>query len=260
MKAAVADLDDLGRRSSPVHRLDARAKVLATGAFLVTVMSFPRQEVSALTPFLFFPLVLASLGGVPFGFLFRRVLAALPFALLVALGNPFFDRVPVGVGPWETTAGWMSFSSILFRFLLTVLAALVLAATTGVDRLTDALGRLGLPRVFVVQMSFFYRTLFVVGEEASRMKRSLLIRSHGNKAPSFRSVVSLLGHLLLRAMARAERIHGALRARGYDGRLPSLGRRRAGWTDLGFLAVCGASFAAARVWNLAEMAGRWAAP
>ena len=61
-------MDDLGRLDSGVHRLDARAKILATAVFLVAVMSFPRHEVSALMPLFLFPagLGMAGMGLSPF--------------------------------------------------------------------------------------------------------------------------------------------------------------------------------------------------
>ena len=146
MRQGLIDLEEMGRGDSPLHRLDARAKAGATLVFLVAVMSFPRYEVAALTPFLIFPIVLMAQGGIPAWFLLKRVLAAAPFAVLPAVLNPFFDSHSMVVGPWTMAAGWVSLFSILFRSFLTVGAALVLVASTCVDRLTVALGRLGLPR------------------------------------------------------------------------------------------------------------------
>ena len=44
-------LDRLAYLDSPAHRLDPRAKLLATLAFVVAVVSFPKYEVSALAPY-----------------------------------------------------------------------------------------------------------------------------------------------------------------------------------------------------------------
>ncbi len=124
-------LDRLAYRDSPVHRLDPRAKLVTTVVFLVTVVSFGKYEVSALLPFFLFPVVLAAVGGLPAGYLVKKVLLVSPFALFVGIANPFFDRTPlVALGPVVLSGGWVSFAAILVRFALTVGAALVLIATT----------------------------------------------------------------------------------------------------------------------------------
>jgi len=136
-------LDGLAAGDSPIHRLDPRAKVLVTGLYILAVASFGRYEVAAMAPFALYPAVLMALGGIPAGYLLRRVLAALPFVLLLAALNPVLDRTPMG--PLGLTGGWVSLASILLRFLLTVSAVLALVATTSFDGVCLGMERLGLP-------------------------------------------------------------------------------------------------------------------
>ncbi|MBU1693319.1 MAG: cobalt ECF transporter T component CbiQ, partial [Verrucomicrobia bacterium] len=239
-----------------VHRLDARAKALVTLAFIVAVMSFPRHDVAALTPFFLYPIALLALGGIPSGFILKKLLIAAPFALFIGLFNPLLDRQPVALpGGHILAAGWVSFVSILVRFTLTVSAALALVACTGMLRLCAGLERLGLPRVFAVQLLFLYRYLFVIADEGLRMRRGLALRSADGHAPTLRVYGSLIGHLLLRSMDRAQRIYGAMLARGFDGEIRTLRTTRWHTRDLVFTAGWIAFFVAARRWNLAELAG-----
>jgi cobalt/nickel transport system permease protein len=67
---------------------------------------------------------------------------------------------------------------------------------------------------------------------------------------------SVLGHLLLRAMARADRVYRAMRARGFDGEIRLLHPARARAGDWLFILGWALFFAAARRWNLAEALGR----
>jgi cobalt/nickel transport system permease protein len=48
---------------------------------------------------------------------------------------------------------------------------------------------------------------------------------------------SLVGHLLLRTLDRAERIHEAMCCRGFRGDIPSGTDRRLGWPDMAFITV-----------------------
>ncbi len=250
-------LDDLGRLDSGVHRLDARAKILATAAFLVVVMSFPRYEVSALMPLFLFPLGLGMAAGLPAGYLLRKVAVASPFAILVGMANPLLDPAPVVVVAGHgVSGGWLSFVSILARFVLTVWGGLVLVATTGMHPLCAGLERLGMPRLFSVQILFLHRYLFVIADEGVRLARAVAVRGAGRKTVPLRVYGSLLGQWLLRSMDRALRIHQAMCARGFDGQVRVLRRGGFGWREGVFVLAWAGFFLLARTWNLSDGLGR----
>ncbi len=252
----IGRMDELARLDTPVHRIDARAKIVASIAFLVAVMSFPSHEISALTPFFLYPLALVFLGRIPPGVILRKVLVAAPFALAIGVFNPFFDRAPAMVmGSCVISGGWLSFFSIILRFLLTVSAALALVACTGMYRLAGGLERIGLPRIFVGQLLFLYRYLFVVADEGSRMVRGLELRADGVASLSCRVYGSLVGHLLLRSMARAERIYRAMIARGFSGEIGATRQTSFRPADWFFLLGWTVFFVVARRWNLAVWIG-----
>ena len=253
----IGSMDELGRMDSPVHRLDARAKALVTMVFIVVVMSFDRYAVSALTPLALFPVVLMAAGRLPVRSLARKVAVAAPFAVLVGLFNPWLDREPMAaVGSWVITGGWLSFASILLRFLLTVSAALILVASTGMYRLGAGLEQLGVPQIFVTQLLMLYRYLFVVADEGARMVRSVRVRAPGAAALTLRVYGSLVGHLLLRSLDRADRVHRAMVARGFSGEVRTLEPAHFRANDVLFVAGWLAFFALARTFNLAELMGR----
>ncbi|MFO1532013.1 MAG: energy-coupling factor transporter transmembrane component T [Kiritimatiellia bacterium] len=190
------------------------------------------------------------------GELFRKILVAAPFALAVGMFNPLMDRHPaVMAGPFVITGGWLSFASILLRFLLTVWAALALVACTGMFRLAAGLRRLGIPRVFVVQLLFLHRYLFVVAEEGARMTRSVELRAPGRNALRLRAYGSLVGHLLLRSMDRAERVHRSMICRGFDGEIRLMRPPSFRVSDGVFVLGCLACFLAGRAWNVAAGVG-----
>lgn len=252
-------LDDLARRDTALSRLDPRAKLLATLAFLVTTVSFDRYQVAALLPLAAFPLAMALLGEVPGRALLRKLAIAAPFPLLLGIFNPWLDRSPMGtLGTLEISGGWLSYASILLRALLTVSAALLLLATTGMHPLCLALQRLGLPQVFVTQLLLLHRYALLLGGEAARMSAAHRLRA-GGRRPGLRVYAALLGHLLLRAVERAQRIHLAMRARGWRGELHSLQPGRWQHRDSLFLAGCSAFFLLVRSVDLPRWLGETAA-
>jgi cobalt/nickel transport system permease protein len=250
-------MDDLGRLDTPIHRLDARAKAATTLAFVGVVMSFPRYAVTALFPFLLYPLALVTLGRIPWPHLWRKMLVAAPFALVVGILNPLMDQRPaVAVGSLVVTGGWISFLSILIRYALTVGAALALVSCTGTYRLGAGLERLGVPQVFVAQLLFLYRYLFVAADQGARTMRAVALRSAGGRAASMRVYGSVVGHLLVRAMDRAENVHHAMVARGFDGNIRVAHPTRFRVADGAFVFGWLVFFTVARIWNLADEVGR----
>lgn len=214
-------LDRLSYQKTFVHRLDPRIKLITTLLFLFTVISFPKYDVAALFPFFVFPVILLITGEIPLGFILRKVAIVSPFAIFIGIFNPLLDTAQVAVLPGFTlAAGWFSFFSILIKFILTVSTALLLIATTSFPTVCHGLRRLGMPSIFVSQLLFLYRYIFVLTEEAMRIIRARDMRSFGHKGTDVRVFVRIAGVLFLRTVERAERIYYAMLARGFEGDMP----------------------------------------
>jgi cobalt/nickel transport system permease protein len=249
-------LDRLAAGGTAMHRLDPRAKVLATLVFIVSVVSFGRYELSAMIPFFIFPAVIIGLGDLPAGYLVRKIALLCPFALVVGMFNPIFDRtVLMQLGPLDVTGGWISCASIVVRSALTVSAAIILVAVTGFPAICRAMERLGMPTAFAVQLLFLYRYIFVLTEEGGRASRARELRSFGKKGLGIASYASLLGHLLLRTWQRAERIHMAMLARGFTGAFHTREESRFGAAELLFLLGWSTLFITLRLHNAAQLLG-----
>lgn len=243
----VSALDELARRRTPIGQLDARVKLVASFALLVTIASFGRHDLGRPLPLVIYLAVGIALGDIPWSVILARVAIASPFALLVGIWNPLFEQRPMmQLGYWEVSAGWVSCFNILERFALAMAAVLVLVATTGFDNVAAAMGRLGMPRVLVTQLMLLYRYGFLLGEETARILRAHALRAPRHPRPTLRTLRSLLGELLLRSIGRAERVHTAMLCRGFDGEIRGASRSRLGARDILFLIGSIAYFAAVR--------------
>jgi cobalt/nickel transport system permease protein len=231
--AAIVDRHVAG--SSFVHLLDPRTKLALTLAFIFTAILTPQAHW----------VVFLALGGIVLAatlaagfsplFVLRRSLIALPF-VLAALpvlfnreGAALFE-VPL-LGWTATDAGLEAVSSILVRSWLSVMAATILTATTEPDRILRALRWFRVPKVFVATISFMWRYIFVIGEEAQRLMTAREARSArpaGKVGGSLRWRASvagnMVGSLFLRTLNRSERVYVAMLARGYNGEVRSLER------------------------------------
>jgi len=244
-------MDKLASGDSSLHRLDPRAKLITTLAFILVVVSFDKYAVSELIPFFIYPMVQIAVGSLPMNYLMKKVLLVAPFALLIGIFNPLMDRETlIQIGSFHVSGGWVSLVSIMIRFVLTVTAALTLITLTGFNAVCMAMEKLGTPKPFVIQLMFLYRYIFVLIDEAARMVRARSLRSFDSNAMAFGLVAPLVGQLLFRALDRAQRIHLSMCCRGFEGRFRTLGPMTIGLKEYGYVVGWSSFFIFLRFYNL----------
>lgn len=252
-------LDQLSYKNTLVHRLDPRAKLVVTLLFLFTVISFPKYEITALLPFFLYPMLLMTIGEIPFMFIIKKVLLVSPFAFFIGIFNPLLDSGQIlFFNGLSISAGWLSFISILIKFTLTVSTALLLIATTSFPGICHALKQLRLPSIFVSQLLFLYRYIFVLMEETMRIVRARNMRSYGKSGKGIKVFVRLAGILFIRTIERAERIYFAMLSRGFHGDMPTLRRFQIKPFDLIFASSTIAFLFVFRFYSVTEILGRFA--
>ncbi|MCA1569395.1 MAG: cobalt ECF transporter T component CbiQ [Chloroflexi bacterium] len=249
-----------------MHAFDARLKFVLTISVILMITLMPIGAYAALL-IAWIALTAAStvarLGPLR---LSRGAFIAAPF-LLAALPLVFVrPEGPLGsvdLGPLRLTIsgeGLRIFTTIALKSWLSVQAALLLTFTTPFHDLLDALRELRLPRIMVAIISFMYRYLAVLGEEAQRLMRARAARSAlaeggaggGTLVWRARVTGSMVGSLFLRSYERSERIYAAMQARGFEGTFRHMaGRsvRRAEWLAFAMVvALLGAFELAAHLW------------
>lgn len=218
-------------------------KVAAAIVYAAAVISFGRRDVRGLMPYFFYPALLASLSETPLRLLLRRIIPALPFALFGGMANLFFDSEPV-IRVWGIviTGGVLSFVSIMIKTALLVSAVSLLVSTTGMADLSRQLVSMRVPEMFVLQLVLTYRYLAVLAEESRSMCAAYVLRRPGARGTHIKDMGTFVGVLLLRSIARAERVYDAMKCRGFSGTWPVSPHKRPGARDIFFLtAVCAAA-------------------
>lgn len=257
MQYVLCQLDAMERTAamqSPLHGVDARAKLIVTVVFLVAMLSVPLSRLSEILLFFIFPIISASMGGMSYGTVFRRSLVVLPFVMFIGMFNIFYDRQPVfTIGSLVVTNGWIYFASIILRGLLSVQAIIILIGSTGYYHLCRSMQRLGVPSIFTTQLLFVYRYIYVLIDESLAMSRARDARSFGRKSYPLKTWGMLVGQLLIRTFDRAEHISRAMLARGFAGTIPDVStpgvwKRR----DTAFLTIWCAALILMRVFHPVE--------
>lgn len=219
-----------------MHSLDPRVKFVLTLAFILT---------TALTPFGAWPvyvmlfsldLAVALLSELGVGYVLKRALLALPFALaalpvlFTTAGSPLLY---LPLGPLAFTVTWQGvahLAGIAVKSWLSVQMAVVLVGSTPFPELLVAMHAVKIPRLLVAIVGLMWRYLFVLADEALRLLRARESRSTrpvnggggrvgGSLVWRARVAGGMVGNLFLRAFDRADRIYAAMLSRGYDGEM-----------------------------------------
>ena len=227
---ATSSFDSYQTVASVVHRLDARVKLSCTLLFILSNVLLPDGAWLAFGLSWGFLYIVHWFARVNLGFTVQRSLIILPFTLAaftIMFTLPGEPLASFQIGGWQLTisdAGAIRFVSILIRSWLSVQAAILLTATTKFPDLAHSLRHLGAPFILITIISFMYRYLFVLNDEALRLIRARTARSarkSGYKSPKVswhaRNAGNMIGQLFLRSYERSNQVYNAMLARGFNG-------------------------------------------
>ncbi len=207
-------MDRWSRRQSPLHRRDPRAKLaVLLSALIVLATTHRHLEVTALV-WLGVICAVAAAARLPVWGVLSRAAIVLPFSLIFAV-------ISWLVGDTGRAA------ALLVKSYLSASGVLLLMGTTPVPQLLRAMEMLYVPRFLLMVGQFLYRYLFVISEEAQHMRIAAAARGASARlllanGARFRAAAGALAVLFARSYGRAEEIHRAMLARGFQGHFQPL--------------------------------------
>ncbi|HET7039601.1 MAG TPA: cobalt ECF transporter T component CbiQ [Gemmatimonadales bacterium] len=245
-------LDRFASVRSPVTRLHAVSRLAGTVILALGAATLPQGAWVQLAALGAVVLGIAVVARIPPAVMARRTLWPLAFVVagsfllpLVVPGRPIAHAGPLTV----SDAGILRFATVVGRAAVALGAAVLLVSTTAFPELLQALRRLRLPPVVTASLGLGYRLLYILMEEIERLGRAARSRNAGaGAAHRRRLLVGIAAAVLGRALARGERTHRAMLARGYDGDLPGLHDRAPAAADAAALTGLAAAVAAIALW------------
>ena len=219
MEKALSELgqmDELAVRESPIHDLNAGAKLLCTVVYILIVMSFDKYDLSGLVPMVLWPVLLFQMSGIPVRTCFYKLRIVLPLVMAVGLFNPIFDReIMLRIGTIGLSGGTISMITLMLKGVFCLMASFLLVATTPFDSICAALRRIHVPGILVTLLLLTYRYVGVMTEELAVMTDAYHLRAPGQKGIHISAWGSFLGQLLLRSMDRAQELYSSMLLRGF---------------------------------------------
>lgn len=233
--------EDWSGGGSRIHGLDARVKLLGALTVLLCLAATDWESATAFAGYYALLTVYLAAAGIPLGGSLLRSLIVLPFVAGIAILNLW------GGDPSRAIL-------ILLRSLLSAYTAIALLATTPFPALLRGLERMRVPPFLLMVLHFVYRYLFLLSSQAQSMARARKCRAplRRGRTPLWKASAGAIAVLFARSYGRAERIHHAMLARGFQGRFPVLaesGTQRGDWLGLAAMVMLAAAIQiAARFW------------
>ncbi|MCC6587744.1 MAG: hypothetical protein IT168_13705 [Bryobacterales bacterium] len=191
------------RFEGPLHRLDARSKLITLILFLIAITTTRNWNWAAASFYFLVVLVILLVSRAPSASLLRRGAVILPFAATFAAVSAL-------------SGDWLRAWTLLGKSFVSTCAVLVVVATTPLHRLLAAAHQLGVPHLVVTVALFLYRYLFVLAEKADRLRMAAAMRGGFRWSSAGGAIAALFGS----AYSHAEGVHRAMLARGATTYLP----------------------------------------
>ncbi len=201
---------------------DPRLRIVATLLFALVTVSL--QHLPAILAAFLFAAALAAGTGTSGPDLVRRLLALEGFMLILLITLPFSVSGPpvLEFGPLVASHEGLSLAvKILFKANAVVLVLLTLVGSLEPVVFGHALARLGVSEKLVHLLLMTIRQIHLLHQEFIRLRQAMRARAFVPRSDrhTWNSYGWLMGMLLVRSLARSQRLLAAMRCRGFHGRL-----------------------------------------
>lgn len=222
----IRKIDELGDKYTMIHKIDSSIKIIVTIIYVIKVLSIKQFIISDITSIVLYPLILFKFGKVPVKFILKKVLFIVPLILGLSVINLIID---------------FSYSEIyfsvllLFKCIFTLIGALLLMVTTGINNLAFGLKKLKIPNILIMQILMLHRYIILMMEECYRVKSAYELRTLGEKSMTMKDYGRIIGQMLLKTIDRSEKVYEAMKLRGFDGDLYINSNKKVGCIDFLYL-------------------------
>jgi cobalt/nickel transport system permease protein len=221
--------------NSVISRLDPRTRIISAVLFSVAV-AVSTQFNTLLAAFIL-SLFFVGISKLNLKTMAKRVAVVNGFILLLWVVLPLtFDGTDIfSIGPFSVKReGVMLAAAVTLKSNAILLCFISLVVPVPTFILGHALSRLKVPEKIIYLMLLTYRYLFVIEQEYQRLSTAARVRCFYPKTGlhTYKTYACIIGMIFIRAFEHAERVHQAMRCRGFSGKFFSLYKFSFGRTDV----------------------------
>ncbi len=221
----VINLEEYTEGNSPLHRLDARIKVISAIVSVFCIVFLQHWYVPLFFFAVCFGLVIYSRASLTV--YCKRLLIPITFVAFVAIIMPFtYGSVVLTTVPGINIplySDGVYFGVLVFTRCISAVSVLnLLILVTPITTVMDSLSWFRVPSVIIDTMLLMFRYIGILSDESTRMYRAQQSRcGHSGKVSYLGKIANygnIAGSLLLRSFDRAVKVGNAMVSRGYTGK------------------------------------------
>jgi len=220
-------IDEYSHIDGVLQHLDPRIKIVSFVTLLFFIMVSRPESMLSFGLYGLLILLLIGISKIPVYYILKRCLVVIPFFLMTSMfllfGHQGATITLFHIGSFEinvSAAGWTMFQSVILKGILSVLCLTLLTASTPFPQLLAALESMKFPKLITMILSFMYRYIFLMEDEAMKMWRAMQSRSSGGSGwQHLKAIANMIGILFIRSYERGEMVYLAMCSRGFDGTL-----------------------------------------
>ncbi len=206
---------------SCIHRLCPQFRIV--GATLFSTVIALSDRLPTLITGLVIAILFVCLARLDSRKVFKKLTVIWGFLLLLWLIIPLTmpGQALFKLGPLTfTQPGVMLALGITLKANAILILFSALVATMSLAVLGHSLEKMGISAKLVLLLLLTYRYISVIEQEYQKLRRAAAIRSFrpGTNMHTYKTYAYLIGMLFVRAAERAQRVHQAMRCRGFNGK------------------------------------------
>lgn len=215
---------------SPIHRMDARVKLIGTLVYIITLFLYKNLTIYLIA--LLFLGAVVKISKVPLSFILRGIKTIMILLVITAVFNMFLTPGEPIVSFWKFKLTWEGIANAFYlciRLVFLIVGSSLMTLTTTPNQLTDGLESLLGPlkkikvpvHEIAMMMSIALRFIPILLEETDKIMKAQMARGaefdSGNLIKKVKALVPLLVPLFISAFRRANDLAMAMEARCYQG-------------------------------------------
>ncbi len=195
-------------KDGSINSIHPLFKLFVTVWYVTLTISVPNYDVRGLIFMMIYPLAVFIIWDISFVNCLKRIKVILAAIFLLGIGNLLFAKTVV--------VGLILMLCLFIKGVLSVFAVYILAVTTRIEDICNALRMIKVPEILVTVILLIYRYTNILLKETKRMTEAYYMLAPNQKGVHIKVWGQFAGQIMLRSMDKAHTVYDSMNVRGYE--------------------------------------------
>ncbi|MDE6024523.1 MAG: energy-coupling factor transporter transmembrane protein EcfT [Lachnospiraceae bacterium] len=204
----MCDIEKEAGSEGSLNAMHPLFKLFITIWYVAFTVSIPNYKLDSLIFMIIYPLVIFIVWDISFVKCLKRIKVIFVALFLLGIGNLFFSKTVL--------MGLILMLCLFMKGILSILAVYILAVTTRIEDICNALRIIRVPELIVMVIMLIYRYINILLKETKRITEAYYMLAPNQKGINVKVWGQFAGQLMLRSIDRAHIVYDSMNVRGYE--------------------------------------------